>query len=168
MLKFRFAVSVAALLVAGAALAQDTPAFDPEACAKNCREMAAAHQKAMDARKAQMEKRQAAWKDIEAQLDAAKKARGDKKVAALEAAIEKLVAFHASAPGPMGDHPMMGGAMRGPGQGRMAGGGMGMGCCGAGMMGCCGGGGMGPGPGPHDCPMMKGMAGPPEAPKPEN
>ena len=45
---------------------------------------------------------------------------------------------------------------------------MGMGCCGAGMMGCCGGGGMGPGPGPHDCPMMKGMAGPPEAPKPEN
>ncbi len=164
MLKVRVAVSLAALLVAGAALAQDAPAFDPEACAKHCREMAAAHQKQMDAHKAQMEKRQAAWTEIEAQLDVAKKARGDKKVAALESVVEKLVAFHASAPGPMADCPMMGGPMRGPGPGHMAG--SGMDCCGAGMKGC--GGGRGPGPHCPHCPMMKGMAGPPEASKPAN
>jgi hypothetical protein len=164
MLKSRIAVSLAALIVAGAALAQEAPAFDPEACAKHCREMAAAHQKAMDARKARMGERQAAWKQIEAQLDAAKKARGDKKVAALESAVEKLVAFHASAPGPMDDCPMMGGPMRGPGP--MAGGGMG--CCGGGMMGCCGGGAAGPGWRHHHCPMMRGQAGPPEASKSPN
>ena len=154
--KFRIAVSLAALLTAGAALAQEAPAFDPEACAKNCREMAAAHQKQMDERKAQMEKRQAAWKEIEAQLDAAKKARGDKKVAALESAIEKLVAFHASAPGPMGDCPMMGGTMGGHGHG--SGHGHGMACCA----------GSGSGAAAHDCPMMKGSAGPPEAARPAN
>jgi hypothetical protein len=154
MLRLRIAVSLAALLVAGAAFAQQQPAFDPEACAKHCQEMAAAHQKDIDARKAQMEKRQAAWKEIEAQLDAAKKARGDKKVAALESAIEKLVAFQASAPGPMGDCPMMGGTMPGHGHGHgpMAGGGMA----------CCS------GSGSHDCPTMKGSAGPPEAAKPGN
>ena len=87
----------------------------------------------------------------------AKKARGDKKVAALESVVEKLVAFHASAPGPMDGCPMMGGP------GHMAGGPMG--CCGggAGMKGCCGAGGPGPGGRHHNCPMMKGQGGPPPA-----
>jgi len=157
MLKLRFAVPLAALIAVTAVRAQEAPAFDPEACAKHCQEMAAAHQKAMDARKARMEERQAAWKQIEAQLDAAKKARGDKKVAALESVVEKLVAFHASAPGPMDGCPMMGGP------GPMAGGAMG--CCGAGwgMKGCCGPGGPGPGWRHRNCPMMKGQGGPPPA-----
>ena len=105
-----------------------------------------------------MDERQAAWKQIEAQLDAAKKARGDKKVAALELAVEKLIAFHASAPGAMDDCPMMGG------QGPMAG--VAMGCCSWGMKGCCGAG--GPGAGRYHCPMTKGQTSPPEASKPAN
>lgn len=157
MLKLRFAVPLAALIAVTVVRAQESPAFDPEACAKHCQEMAAAHQKATEARRARTEERQAAWKQIEAQLDAAKKLRGDKKVAALESVVEKLVAFHASAPGPMDGCPMMGGP------GHMAGGGMG--CCGggAGMKGCCGAGGPGPGGRHHDCPMMKGQGGPPPA-----
>ena len=69
---------------------------------KHCQEMAAAHQKMMDSQKAMKEKHDAAWKEIEADLDTAKKANGEKKVAALESVVEKLVAFHGemSRPGP--------------------------------------------------------------------
>jgi Skp family chaperone for outer membrane proteins len=145
MLKLRISISVLVLTVAAMLGAQEkTPAaagFDAQACAKHCQEMAAAHQKMMDAQKAMMEKHQAAWKDIQAQLDIAKKARGDKKVAALEAAIEKLVAFHESMQKAMAESPMM---MHG------------------GMMGCCGPDGMGMGMG-IDCPMMKGMKTGPES-----
>lgn len=152
MLKLRFAVALVALIPASAVYAQDAPAMDPEACAKHCREMAAAHQKAMD-------QRQAAWKEIEAQLDVARNARGDKKVAALESVVEKLVAFHGSMPGPMAGCPGMGGHGPGP----MAKGAMGC-CAGEMMKDCCRTRGMGPaGHGPH-CPMMKGA----ETPKPAN
>ena len=161
MRKLRFPVMVMALIAATAVYAQEAPGFDPEACAKHCREMAAAHQKDVDAQKALMEKRQATWKEIEAQLDAARNARGDKKVAALESVLEKLVAFHASTLQAMTGCPMMGGH----GHGTMAGGPMG--CCGGEMKGCCGEGGMGPAAhGPADCPMMKGGPKPPEASKP--
>lgn len=150
MLKARFAVSLAALMTASLVYAQEPKAADPEACAKHCQEMKASHQKAMDAR-------QAAWKEIEAQLEVARKASGDQKVAALESAVEKLVAFQAPAPHAMADCPMMGGSMHGKGH---AGGGMD--CCGGeGMKGCCGG--AGAAAGPHHCPMMKG-----ETPKPAN
>ena len=57
---------------------------------KHCKEMAAAHQKMMDSQKAMKEKHDAAWKEIEAELDTAKKATGEKKVAALESVVEKL------------------------------------------------------------------------------
>ena len=119
-------ISLALTLLASAALAQETPPFDPEACAKHCREMAAARAKTAEASKARMQQREAAWKEIEAQLQLARASRGDKKLAALEAAIEKLVAYEASAPG-MPDCPMMGGGGMGAG-----------GCCGGGMPDCCG------------------------------
>jgi hypothetical protein len=154
MLKLRISVWSMALLLAGAVGAQEAkapaaPGFDAQACARHCQEMAAAHQKMMGAQKAMMEKHQAAWKDIQTQLDAAKKARGEKKVAALESVLEKLVAFHESMQKEMGDSPMMGGMM-------MSGHG--------GMMGCCGEAGMGM---PMDCPMMKGTTAQPGT-KPAN
>ena len=159
MLKLRISIWSMALLLAGGAVgAQEAktpaaPGFDAQACARHCQEMAAAHQKMMDAQKAMMEKHQAAWKDIQAQLDAARKARGEKKVAALESVLEKLIAFHESMQKGMGDSPMMGGMM-------MSGHG--------GMMGCCGEAGMGMGMGmPVDCPMMKGTTAQP-AGKPAN
>jgi hypothetical protein len=159
MLKFRISIWSMALLLAGAVGAQEAkapaaPGFDAQACARHCQEMAAAHQKMMGAQKAMMEKHQAAWKDIQTQLDAAKKARGEKKVAALESVLEKLVAFHESMQKEMGGSPMMGGIMGGHG----------------GMRGCCGEAGMGMGMGmPMDCPMMKGMKPSAEpAPKPAN
>jgi len=159
MLKVRISIWSLALLLAGAVGAQEAkapaaPGFDAQACAKHCQEMAAAHQKMMDAQKAMMEKHQAAWKDIQTQLDAARKARGEKKVAALESVLEKLVAFHESMQKEMGGSPMMGGMMSGHG----------------GMMGCCGEAGMGMGMGmgmPMDCPMMKGTTAQP-AGKPAN
>jgi hypothetical protein len=113
-------------------------------CMKHCRQMAEARQKAMDAQKARMEKMEATFQSVRAQLDLAKNAKGEKKVAALEAAIEKLVSFHESmheqmqgmpgmGPGmAMGHHPMM----------------MGMGSCCAEMAAM------------SDCPMMKGPAPP--------
>jgi hypothetical protein len=144
MFKLRFPVLVMALIAASAVYGQDAPAMDPATCAKHGGEMAAAHQK-------MMEQRQAAWKEIEAQLEVARNARGDQKVAALESVVEKLVAFQAPA---MGDCPMM----SGHGPGHMA----------KGSMDCCGGGDAATGPaghGPH-CPMMKGGAKPPETSKP--
>jgi hypothetical protein len=160
MLKFRISIWSMAVLLAGAVGAQEAkapaaPGFDAQACARHCQEMAVTHQKMMDAQKAMMEKQQAAWKDIQTQLDAARKARGEKKVAALESVLEKLIAFHGSMQKGMGDSPMMGGMMM-SGHGGM------MGCCGEAGMGMAMGTGM-----PMDCPMMKGTTAQP-ATKPAN
>ncbi len=155
--KLRFAIPLAALLAVAVVRAQQPPSGDPETCAKRCQEMKASHQKAMEAR-------QAAWKEIEAQLEIARNARGDQKVAALESAVDKLVAYEASAPHAMAECPMTGGTMPGhgpgPGHGRGHGpmAGAGMACCAR----------SGAGAAAHDCPMMKGSAGPPEASKPAN
>ncbi len=152
MSRFRMILGILMLLGAVAAIAQNEPSappkgFDPEACARHCREMAAAHQKRMDEHKAMMDKNAAAWKEIRASVDAAKKARGEKKVAALETALERLVAFHESMMAQMPGGPMGPGMMAGRG---MMGQGM-MGDCGD----CCAGhhgmhGEMHP-----DCPMMQ-------------
>lgn len=160
---FRFKTMILASLLLGAATAwaQDktpgpAPMGDADACMKHCREMAAHHQKAASDRKATMEKNAAAWKEIRAAVDTAKKSRGDKKVAALETALDRLVSFHESMMAGMSSGPM-------PGMGGMAccgemGGGRamahGMDCCGGekAMADCCA----------HeshgmsdDCPMMK-------------
>lgn len=144
--RFRMILGILMLLGAVAAIAQNEssappPPFDAEACAKHCREMAASRQKMMDEHKAMMDKTAAAWKEIRASVDAAKKARGEKKVAALETALDRLVAFHEErmsqmAGGPMGHGMMMPGCeMMGRGMGH------GMDCC-AGHPGM-----------PADCPM---------------
>ena len=123
----RLPIALIALLVAAVVAAQPAPGrppagpgFDSDACMKHCREMAEAHQKMMDSQKAMKEKRDEAWKEIEAQLDTAKKARGEKKVAALESAVEKLVAFHGEMQRSMGGG--MPGMMGGPGMGHEMGG----------------------------------------------
>src|SRR5512135_1674140 len=143
MIRHRYSIAVTSLFLASIVIGQ-TPAMDPDACAKHCREMAAAHQKAAA-------ERQAAWKEIESQLQAAKSAQGEKKVAALESVVEKLVAYHASmqsgpAGCPMAGHPMACCAGDAHGGGH------------AGMMGHH----------PDHCPMMKGAPAPSEAPKPSN
>jgi hypothetical protein len=104
-----------ALLLSAAVAAQqpppaspDKPAFDADACMRHCREMAETRQKMMEERKAMAEKRDASWNEVKAQVEAARKLRGEKKVAALEAALEKLVAFHESMHGATGRGPMMG------------------------------------------------------------
>lgn len=163
MTRFRiFAAFLVLSAAAAAAFAQQgkpapAPGFDSDACAKHCKEMGAAKQKMMDEHKAMIEKHDAAWKEIHAKLDDAKKARGEKKVAALEAVIEQLVSFHESMMSKMHggmaccegmDHPMGHGAMP---------------CCGemghpmggmhgqmGGMMDCC----AGQKPMGTDCPMM--------------
>ncbi len=99
MRKSRFSLVSLALLAAAVMAAQTPgsapkPAMDSDACMKHCQEMAAAHQKMMDSQKAMKAKHDAAWKEIEADLATAKKATGEKKVAALESVVEKLVAFH--------------------------------------------------------------------------
>lgn len=147
--KLRFAIPLALLLAPVVALAQHAPSGDTEDCAKHCQEMKASHQKATEAR-------QAAWKEIEAQLEIARNARGDARVAALQSAVEKLVAYESSAPKAAAGCPMMDGTMGGHGHGH--GHGHGMACCA----------GSGSGAAAHDCPMMKGSAGPPEAAKPSN
>jgi hypothetical protein len=147
MTKSRLPIGLLALLVAAAVAAQQPapapagPAFDSDACMRHCKEMAEAHQKMMDSQKAMKEKHEAAWKEIQAQLETAKKARGEKKVAALESAVEKLVAFHGEMQRSMGDRmPGMMGGMEGhhPGMGHEMGGMMGHGmmecpCCQGGM-----------------------------------
>jgi len=147
MLKLRFAIPVAVLLAVGTAGAQQPPSSDTDACAKHCQEMKASHQKAMEAR-------QAAWKEIEARLEIARNARGDAKVAALQAAVENLVAYEASAPKGMADGCSMGGSMAAHAHAN----GHGMACCT----------GSGSATAAHDCPMMKGSAGSPETAKPAN
>ena len=172
MTKPRFSIVLLGLLAAAVVAAQTPgsapakPGFDSDACMKHCKQMAEAHQKMMDSQKAMQEKRDAAWKEIEAQLDAAKKAKGDKKVAALESAVEKLVAFHSEMQRSMDERmPMMMGGMAGhpmdcPGMdhemGAMAGHPMGgpgagheMGMMGHGMM--------------ENCPCCKGDMAPPAA-----
>jgi Skp family chaperone for outer membrane proteins len=137
MTKSRLSIALLALLAAAVVAAQQpvpapAKAFDSDACMKHCKEMAEAHQKMMDSQKAMKEKHDAAWKEIQAQLESAKKARGEKKVAALESVVEKLVAFHGEMQRSMGERMpgMMGG--RGPGMGHEMGGMMGHG-----MMGTC-------------------------------
>jgi len=153
---------------ASAALSQEPPAFDADACAKHCREMAAARAKNVEASQARAQQRDAAWKDIEAQLQLARTSRGDKKVAALESAVQKLVAYNASAPGAMAamDCPMMGGhAMRSgccaEHMKSAAGGGM-KNCCAGAMMDCCGGGAHAANN--HHCPMTQESPAPSPAP----
>jgi len=100
-MKIRWVLALSALLVCGSVLAQEKSSPAPDApgemtdmCLKHCREMAAAHQKTMAEHKAMMDRRDAAWKEIRAGIDAAKKAKGEKKVLALQDALDKLVAFH--------------------------------------------------------------------------
>ncbi len=97
--------------------APSNPMMDGDACMRHCKEMAEARQKLMVERKAAKDKRDAAWKEIRAEVNSAKNLKGDKKVAALESALEKLLAFHESMESGMGhgmmegmDHPM-GGSM---------------------------------------------------------
>jgi hypothetical protein len=141
-------LALAAFLLVLPAVAQEkTPppaGAMADECMKHCRQMAEARQKAMDAQKARMEKMEATFQSVRAQLDVAKNSKGEKKVAALEAAIEKLVSLHESmheqmqgmpgvGPGMMmGPHPMM----------------MGMGSCCPGMAAM------------SDCPMTKDQAPP--------
>ncbi|HEY7114795.1 MAG TPA: hypothetical protein VIA45_17840 [Thermoanaerobaculia bacterium] len=125
------------LIVIPFTFAQDKfPGATADDCMKHCRQMAEMRQKAMDEHKAQMDKMDAVFKEVRADLDMARTAKGDKKTAALQAAIEKMVSFHesmrnemASMPAMRMGHPMM----------------MGMSCCG-GMAAM------------SDCPMMKGDA----------
>jgi hypothetical protein len=141
MTKSRLSIVLLALLAAAVVAAQQpgpapAKAFDSDACMKHCKEMAEAHQKMMDSQKAMKEKHDAAWKEIQAQLETAKKARGEKKVAALESVVEKLVAFHGEMQRSMGERMpgMMGGMMEHhPGMGHEMGGMMGCPCCQGGM-----------------------------------
>ena len=166
---FRLKTMILATLVLGAAVAwaqEKSPAPAPmdDACAKHC-------QKGMGDHKAMMEKNAAAWKEIRAAVDAAKKAKGDQKIADLERALDRLVSFHESMMAGMGPTPGMP-AMAGMDCGGRMGAdhpmAHGMDCCGDmhamkhASPGCCGGKsamadccareahGM-----PDDCPMMK-------------
>jgi hypothetical protein len=140
-MKIRTGAVLVTLLASSLLIGQDSappPAMGD--CMKHCQEMAAAKQKAHEAQMAAQEKMDAAFQEVRAELATAKTAKGEKKVAALEAALEKLVAFHdamhaqmqAAGPGGMGH-----GAMGHMGHGSMGS------CCGA--MAAV-----------SDCPMMKG------------
>ena len=83
MIRHKSSVALMGLFLASVAVGQQSPAMDPEACARHCRQMAASREKAVA-------ERQAAWKEIEAQLQAAKNAPGEKKVAALESVLEMI------------------------------------------------------------------------------
>ena len=160
---FVASLSLSIVCLTGIALSQEPPAFDADACAKHCREMAAARSKNVEACTARAQQRDAAWKDIEAQLQLARTSRGDKKVAALESAVQKLVAYNASAPGAMADCPMMGGHAMTSGccaeHSKSAAAGGGKKDCGAGaMMDCCGGGAHAANN--HHCPMAQESPGP--------
>lgn len=144
----KIGLTLAAFLLVLPAVAQEKapppPGAMAEECMKRCRQMAEARQKAMDAQKARMEKMEATFKEVRAQLDLAKNAKGEKKVAALEAAIEKLVSLHESMHEQMQGMPGMGpGMMMGPHPTMM-----GMGSCCPEMAAM------------SDCPMMKGQAPP--------
>jgi hypothetical protein len=111
---------------------------------KHCQQMAAARQKAQEAQQAARNKMDAMFQEVRAALDTASKSKGDKKVAALQTAFEKLVAYHdAMHPqvSAMGEpHPMGMGSCC-PGMEEHA---MGGGCCGMASM--------------KECPMMRGAA----------
>ena len=168
--RYRFfaLLSLSIVCVTSIALSQQVPAFDADACAKHCREMAAARSKNVEACKARVQQRDVAWKDIEAQLQLARTSRGDKKVAALESAVEKLVAYNAAAPGAMAamDCPMMGDhAMKsacGAEHMKSAAGGGRNDCCAGAMMDCCGGGAHDASS--HHCPMTQESPAPSPAP----
>jgi hypothetical protein len=132
---FRFKTMILSGLMLGAAAAwaqEKTPAPAPmdEACAKRC-------QKGMGDHKAMMEKNAAAWKEIRAAVEDAKKAKGDKKIADLETALDRLVSFHESMMAGMGPMPGMDGCGPMGGDHPMA---HGAGCCGdmKSMGDCCG------------------------------
>jgi len=160
--RFRqMAIAGVFLAAAGAAWAQDkavpAPGFDADACAKHCQGMAADHEKMRDSHRAMEAKTASAWKEIRAAVDEAKKTRGEKKVAYLESALDRLVSFHetmmAGMPGG-GMHPGMGMACCGEmsREGKMRHGAAD--CCAdmQAMADCCA------HPGsekPGDCPMMK-------------
>jgi hypothetical protein len=146
MIRHRSSIAVASLFLATALSGQQTPAMNPEACAKHCREMAASREKAAA-------ERQAAWKEIEARLETAKKAQDEKKVAALESVVEKLVAYEASTPAGPAGCPMSGNAMS---------------CCGGDAKNTHGADAMGHAGHDEHCPMMKGTNASTEAPKPSN
>ena len=135
-MKMRIGVLVAAFLAASFLVGQDkAPPAGMDDCMKHCQTMAAARQKAQEDRMAAQQKMDAAFEQVRAELDTAKKAKGEKKVAALEAALEKLVAFHDA----------MHSQMEMAGAGAMGHGAMGS-CCGA--MAAM-----------SDCPMMKARPG---------
>jgi len=173
MIRLKATILASLLLGAAAAWAEDkTPpaaSMASDACAKHCAEMAAKHSKGMADHQAMMQKNAAAWKEIRAAVDDAKAARGEKKIAGLETALDRLVSFHESmmAGGPMpgmggmacggapgGDHPMAHGAdCCGDTHGAKHGG---MDCCKSGdktaMADCCA---SDPKGMPADCPMPK-------------
>jgi hypothetical protein len=141
-MKTRWIIAVAAALMAAVVVADEKPAAPSpasmkEMCQKHCDEMAAAHEKMMADQKAMTEKRDAAWKEIRATIASAKTLRGDKKLAALESALDKLATFHEEM---MKSMPAHDGSMGHPMGHRM---GMGMmmddGCADMMMHGCCGG-----------------------------
>jgi hypothetical protein len=141
-MKARWIIALAAALMAAVVIADEKPAAPSpasmkEMCQKHCDEMAAAHAKMMADQKAMTEKRDAAWKEIRATIASAKTLHGDKKLAALESALDKLAAFHEemmkSMPAHGGHAPMCGEMMGHSMDHRM---GMGMGMM---MDDCCGG-----------------------------
>ncbi|HYX21686.1 MAG TPA: hypothetical protein VFA98_12650 [Thermoanaerobaculia bacterium] len=146
MIRHRSSFAVASLFLANTLIGQQPSAMNSEACAKHCREMAASQEKAVAERKA-------AWKEIEAQLQTAKNAQGDKKIAALESAVEKLIAYQASTPAEPSGCPMAGHAMA---------------CCGGDAKSAHGAGTMGHAGHEEHCPMMKGTSAPSETPKPSH
>lgn len=132
-MKIRTGLVIATFLGASLLIGQDsTPPPAMGDCMKHCQQMAAAKQKAHETHMAAQQKMDAAFAEVRAELATAKTAKGEKKVAALQAALEKLVAFHDA----------MHSQMEAAGPGSMGHGEMGS-CCGA--MAAMG-----------DCPMMKG------------
>ena len=163
MMRLKTMILASLLLGAGIAWAQEkSPAPAPmgDACAKHC-------QKGMGDHKAMMEKNAAAWKEIRAAVDAAKKAKGDRKIADLETALDRLVSFHESTMAGMSATPGMAGMDCGGGMGADHSMARGMDCCGdmramkhspdgcggqSAMADCCAREAHGM---PDDCPMMK-------------
>jgi hypothetical protein len=103
MIRLKTMILASMLLGAAAAWGQEkspAPAPMDDACAKHC-------QKGMGDHKAMMEKNAAAWKEIRAAVDDAKKAKGDRKIADLETALDRLVSFHESMMAETGSMPGM-------------------------------------------------------------
>ena len=98
---------IAAVAVADKPAAAPAAKMDPDACMKKCKEMRAEHAKMAEAQKAVRAKQDAAWKQIEADLASARTATGEKKVAAMESVLEKLVALHGEIRQAEGAHGMI-------------------------------------------------------------